>query len=248
MTPQSKTYLLDPTFTDTIILAEIPSKQSNHFRQVFLKHKIHNPRGHLNPSSVCMMDNFFSKNFPKYFVDETGHDEAQHYVTCRRRSPDSGGKTASWIYRTPHKPSITRTMDNSWVVRYCQELSVIFRCHLNVELCVSKVGWIKVLFKYVYKSSDRVTNKMLRGEQRQIEIEHFQGAWYVSASEALWKLFQFELIYEQPTVLRLDVHLKNHQTVYFRNSNNSKLQNVPDLAQKSQSVLPPTAICLVSHT
>lgn len=101
----------------------------------------------------------------------------------------------------------------------------MFQCHLNVELCVSRVGGIKYLFKYVCKDSDRVTIEMVRGEQCYVEIGHFQDARYVSASEALWRLFQFEIIDKQPTVVGLDVHLENHHTVYFREEQQQQAAN-----------------------
>lgn len=227
MTPASKVNLLNPTFVDTIISAEILDEQHRLLRQIVLKHNMHNPCGHLNPFAVCMIDNICSKRFPKDFVDETGHDEAQLYVMYRRRSPDSGGETALWIYRTPEGSSVTGTIDNSWVVPYSPKLSVMFQCHLNVELCVSRIGGIKYLFKYVCKGSDRVTIEMVRGEQRYDEIGHFQDARYVSASEALWRLFQFEIIDKQPTVVRLDVHLENYHTVYFREERQQQAANRP---------------------
>ena len=67
---------------------------------------------------------------------------------------------------------------------------------MNVELCISRVGSIKYLFKYVCKSSDRVTVEMVRapkyGQHESIakgvptmdEIRHYKDTRYVSASQA----------------------------------------------------------------
>lgn len=49
---------------------------------------------------------------------------------------------------------------------------------------MSRVGGIKKLFKYVCKSSDRVTIEIFYGEQSYDKIRHIQDAWYVSAPEA----------------------------------------------------------------
>ncbi len=49
------------------------------------------------------------------------------------------------------------TVDNSWVVPSSPDLLRKFRTHMNVELCISKVGSIKYLFKYVCKGPDTVT-------------------------------------------------------------------------------------------
>ena len=47
-----------------------------------------------------------------------------------------------------------QTLDNSNIVPYSPYLLRKFRCHLNVEACVSIQG-VKYLYKYVYKGGDR---------------------------------------------------------------------------------------------
>ena len=44
----------------------------------------------------------------------------------------------------------------------------------------------------------------------------FLDARYVSASEACWRLFKFEIVENNPHVERLEVHLSNHHTLFFR--------------------------------
>lgn len=126
---------------------------------------------------------------------------------CWNRSVARPHSTKSFNYRT---------VDNYWIVSYCPKPSIMFQCHLNVELCVSRIEIIIYLFKYVCKCSDRATIEIVRGDQRRDETGHSQDARYVSASEAVWKLFQFEIIFKQLTVVRLDVHLENHHTEHFR--------------------------------
>ncbi len=70
----------------------------------------------------------------------------------------------------------------------------MFYCHMNVELCVSRVGGIKYLFKYIYKGSDRVTMEIVEETGRYNEIEQFQDARYVSASEAAWRILAFDIV------------------------------------------------------
>lgn len=65
------------------------------------------------------------------------------------------GKPLSVGPRPPHEPSTTETADNKWVAPYFTRLPVMFRCFLNVDLCVLRVGGTKYLFKYYYKGSDR---------------------------------------------------------------------------------------------
>lgn len=86
---------------------------------------------------------------------------------------------------------------------------------MNVDLCVSRPGRIKYVFKYVCKGSDRVPMHFLPQGDTYNEIDQFQDWRYVSASEAVWRLFSFEIVQRHPSVVRLDVHLPDQHTVYF---------------------------------
>ncbi len=90
----------------------------------------------------------------------------------------------------------------------------MFHCHMNVELCVSRVGGIKYLLKYISKGSDRVTMERFQETGGYNEIEQFQGAPYVSASEAAWRILACDIIDNDPPVYRLEVHTEGHHTVY----------------------------------
>lgn len=45
-----------------------------------------------NPIAVCTFEKLFSKQFSNDFVDKTGHDKAQMFVTKVQRSFDSGAE------------------------------------------------------------------------------------------------------------------------------------------------------------
>ncbi len=51
---------------------------------------------------------------------------------------------------------------------------------------------------------------------RYSEIEQFQDARYVSASEAAWRILAFDIADSDPSVYRLDVHTEGHHSVFFR--------------------------------
>ncbi len=40
------------------------------------------------------------------------------------------------------------------------------------------------------------------------EIQNYQDARYISASEAAWRLFSFPMVEHHPSVERLEVHLE----------------------------------------
>ncbi|CDF37017.1 ATP dependant DNA helicase [Chondrus crispus] len=197
----SKNDLRTPENVDRIISAEIPSAKDPELQEVVLKHMIHNPCGERNPTAVCMGEQYCRKGFPKSFKHETSQSDSEYYITYRRRAPSAGGQSV--------------VFDNSWVVPHSPLLLRSFACHLNVELCVSRVGGIKYLFKYVCKGQDRVTMEITAENECHDEISNFQDARYVSASEAARRLFSFDIVDRNPPVVRLAVHLPNHHTVYF---------------------------------
>lgn len=110
-------------------------------------------------------------------------------------------------------------VDNRWVIPYSPFLSRKFDCHLNVELCISRVGGIKYLFKYITKGRDRVTLEIVNEKVVYDEIKKYQDARYVIASEAFWRLMGYEYVQREPPVIRLDLHLDGQHTVYFQEGN-----------------------------
>ncbi|KAK9725314.1 hypothetical protein RND81_05G136000 [Saponaria officinalis] len=68
----------------------------------------------------------------------------------------------------------------------------IYQAHINVEWC-NKSRSIKYLFKR----------------------EEYLNCRYVSACEAVWRIYQFDINYRSPSVQRLGFHLPNKQTSIF---------------------------------
>lgn len=64
-----------------------------------------------------MNDGVCTKQFPKEFKYEIGHDNALLYIAYRRRAPDSGGETAPWIYRQADGPATTGPIDYNGLFR-----------------------------------------------------------------------------------------------------------------------------------
>ena len=157
------------------------------------------------------------KYFPKPFRRESGSNEGDYYISYRRRSPQDGGETARRKCAVGNGRFAEKTVDNSWVVAHCTKLIMMFDCHINVELCISRVGSIKYLFKYLCKGRDRVTVELTSDDpnQRHDELQNFIDARYASESEAIWRLLGLTYIKMSPTVAGLDVHLPGHQNVYF---------------------------------
>ena len=109
-------------------------------------------------------------------------------------------------------------------VPYNPSLLLKYNAHINVEIC-STVSAVKYLYKYVYKGHDRAIVEFHAGDSTinsrpkgVDEIANYLEARYVSASEACYRLFSFELHANMPHVMRLVLHLEGKQSVVFRDT------------------------------
>ena len=76
------------------------------------------------------------------------------------------------------------------------------------------------MYKYVYKGYDctnlQVTTLNSKNQKEKVdECSQFLDLRYVSAPEAIWRIFEFPMHQQSHTIQRLAVHLKDQQTVYF---------------------------------
>ncbi|KAK9705842.1 hypothetical protein RND81_07G086300 [Saponaria officinalis] len=193
---------------DNIISAEIPDPAENPvLHAAVCEFMIHGPCGTAKPTSPCMIRKNCSKHFPKKFADRTTVD-ADGFPIYKRR------KNGVIV----HKDEVP--LDNAFVVPYNPQLLLKYRAHINVEWC-NQSRSIKYLFKYINKGSDRVTMQssyMRRNDQNpgQLdEIKRYYDCRYLSACEAVWRIFAFDIHYRNPPVQRLQFHLPDEQAVVF---------------------------------
>ncbi|XP_060969574.1 uncharacterized protein LOC133036831 [Cannabis sativa] len=104
-------------------------------------------------------------------------------------------------------------LDNRYVVPYNRNLIVKFDAHINVEICNYSRS-TKYLFKYVHKGSDRTTATLesIDTTEQIDEIKTYLDCRYISATEACWRIFQFDIHYRKPAVERLPFHLPGEHT------------------------------------
>ena len=177
---------------------------------------IHGPCGTLNLNSPCMRDRSCSKRYPKQFNNTTVLSD-EGYPVYRKR--DKGA--------TVDKNNVS--IDNRFVVPYNPTLLLKYQAHINVEWC-NQSRAIKYLFKYINKGNDRVTAGLVRKRNENAddntidEIKEYYDCRYVSACEAIWRIFAFEIHYRLPSVERLNFHLPGEQTVVF--NENETIENV----------------------
>ena len=106
-------------------------------------------------------------------------------------------------------------VDNRWIVPYSPFLCGEFDCHINVECAVS-LGTFKYAFKYIQKGPDLAALEVNRCN----EVKRWIEGRYISAPDAVWRIFHFPLHEQIPNVVRLQVHLPNHHMVTFNPNEN----------------------------
>jgi hypothetical protein len=137
-----------------------------------------------------MEDGRCTKRFPKAFRDQTSMDKngyPEYYRPNDGRAYDVGGFMA----------------DNSWIIPYNPYLSAKYNCHINVK-CAASLSSFKYLFKYIQKGGD-VTGMQVQNKRD--EITRWIEGRYISAAEAAWRIFHFDMHDQVPAVQRLQVYL-----------------------------------------
>ncbi len=220
----------DSSSIDRIVSSEIPDPfQCPRLYEIVKGHMIHGPCGILNKNSPCMEDGKCTKEFPKEFRNETAANK-DGYPRYRRR--DNGVIVKVGKYE----------VDNRWVVPYNPYLLMKYDAHINVEVCAT-VKSIKYLFKYVYKGHDCANIKLERPVPEKMalsktlewdEIKAHLDARYVSAPEAVWRLFEFPLHEKSHSIIRLAIHLPNMQPIYFAEGN--ELEALDRAAEKDTTL------------
>nr|KAJ0223883.1 hypothetical protein LSAT_V11C200056990 [Lactuca sativa] len=193
---------------DRVISAEIPNKDDDPELYALVSEFImHGPCGSDNPKFPCMIDNKCSKNSPKTFTEHTSVDE-NGYPIYRRRND------GSFVEKSGVK------LDNRSVVPYHKLLLKRYQAHINVDWC-NQGGSIKYLFKYINKGPDRATVAVVPNNNADDkddvvdEIKNYYDCRYLSACEASWCIFKFDVHFRTPYVLRLPFHLPGQQNVVY---------------------------------
>lgn len=120
-------------------------------------------------------------------------------------------------------------LDNRFFLPYNIDFVVKYQAHINVEWC-NKAWSIKYIFKYINKGPDKATmileeniarNAIIGVEEiKEIdEIKSFIDCQYLSACEACWRIFQFDIQYHSIGVERLNFHLPDENVVTFGDFN-----------------------------
>jgi hypothetical protein len=173
---------------DFAVSAEIPDKLSNPIlHKIVVKNMLHGPctKQCLDTNGHC------KKRFPYEFLEST---QWQGDSQIRYKRPKNG------LSIEKHGHIFT----NQHVVPYNPWLLLKYNCHVNVLICTTKIASIKYLFKYLTKGVDMATMRCVFNESHD-EIELYLNGRYMSAPEAIWKIFSFGILEISPATLRFNL-------------------------------------------
>jgi hypothetical protein len=98
-------------------------------------------------------------------------------------------------------------MNNAFVVPYNKDLLVKFQAHINVEW-FTRSRSMKYLFKGIHNGEDQAIAVVAETglSKTNDEIKMYLGGRYITPLEACWRIFRFNLHYQEPSVQRLQFH------------------------------------------
>ena len=225
---------LTPERIDEIVCAELPDPTldiNGELSTIITSCMVHGPCGPLASNSPCMQASTrwrrsCSKRYPTEYQERTQVQE-DGYPVYRRRDD---GRSA-----TDSRPDLGTTgsiaLDNRWIVPYNPYLSCRYKGYINVEVCAS-IHSIKYIHKYIYKGSDKTSVQL---ENQGDEVQRYLQVRYIGPTEAVWRLFEFGMYEECPSVMHLAIHLPGEQPVYFHE--NTSANDLHDGMQSSRSTL-----------
>lgn len=210
---------------DRYISAELPDKEADpEGFELVERHMIHGPCGKQRPLSPCMEKGECTKKYPKPYSNNTTIDKSG-FVVYKRQVNTRASVLKGAI-----------DLDNRNVVPHNLSLLKKYKAHINVEWCC-KTSAIKYLFKYITKGVDRALalleqsgckDKATLDRKREHleldEIDRFLECRYISACEASWRLFSFHIHHNQPSVMKLKIHLPGKQRLLY--DQNKSLEEV----------------------
>ncbi|XP_010480897.2 PREDICTED: uncharacterized protein LOC104759696 [Camelina sativa] len=212
-----------PGQINAIISAELPNKNEDPLGfELVEKHMMHGPCGMDRPSSPCMANKVCTKKYPRPYNEYTTIDQSGYIIYRRRPNEDNtvikGG---------------TR-LDNRFVIPHNLPIFKKYQAHINVEWCNTSNA-VKYLFKYVTKGVDKATILIEKGTtntsnnqdtprvvKERNEIQEYLDCRYLSACEAMWRIFAFHIHQRKPSVKKLIIHLEGRQSVAYKQTANLK--------------------------
>jgi hypothetical protein len=155
---------MTPEKIDLIVTAKIPDPATSPCLHALVREfMLHGPC----QGQPCWQKGACNKGFPRAFADRTMNIEGAYPVYKQRKTGITFTKNGT-------------TFDNRSVVPYNKFLTLMFGCHINIEIPVNTTA-IKYLYKYITKGHNR-SFMSLEGNNK---INMYIDARYISAPEGM---------------------------------------------------------------
>uniref|UniRef100_A0AC35THX5 ATP-dependent DNA helicase n=1 Tax=Rhabditophanes sp. KR3021 TaxID=114890 RepID=A0AC35THX5_9BILA len=196
----SKHFHLNPKDVDECISAELPPLADNKLRELVLTHMLHNRCDKISDKKKAQCwdhkENKCLKKFPFAFQETTSITTSGKVSYKRSQNVDNNAFDSKG-----------NVITNESVVPYSPFLLRKYNCHLNV-VAVGSVSSVKYVFKYAHKGAPKIQIEVAGGTKgNKDEVNEFLEARYLGASEAIWRIMEYQMLYKDVTVYRLPVHL-----------------------------------------
>nr|GEV87429.1 hypothetical protein [Tanacetum cinerariifolium] len=203
---------------DDIISAELPLPTDDPMGyKAITDYMLHGPCGKDARYAPCNVEGKCSKHFPKPIYEETIIKQ-DGYPIYRRRDNKVTFKKGTF------------TFDNIYVMPYNHYLLLKYQAHINVEWC-NRSKAIKYLFKYLNKGPDKATiviqENVPNGQADTTEkvtvvdeIKNYLNYRCLTPCEAVWCMLSFDIHYSYPSVMKVNFHLPNQQSITLQDSDN----------------------------
>jgi hypothetical protein len=196
---------------DCLISAELPDPDEKPMLYQQIKHfHMHSPDHLSRIGSRCNRNGRCIYDYPQPITPHTYLDDLGR-VHYRRRAEED-----RWV--TPHIPALLELLD----------------CHIYVDVCSTAIIFL-YLFKYLFKGPDQAKFSLdslgsATGEEEVIdEYKDYISGRYLSASEAVYRIFNFDTVYKNPSVRCLSIHLEGKNLASIRDRNAPGYSETSDL-------------------
>ena len=196
-----------PEIIDKVASAELPDEDTSPvLHNLVVRHMINGPCAWTHqPNPPCMEQKgsmkTCTKAFPKAFMK----------TTLSQKTPSlSIGEGLLQMAAIPRPCKFKeQRIPLSIHMLFTQPLLLLrYQAHVNVEV-VHSVQAVKDLYKYITKGQDHVILSVWDGN-----TETYLNTRYISASEALWHIYGYEIHKKQPPVEKLPCHLPDEQLIF----------------------------------
>jgi hypothetical protein len=194
---------------DSFISAELPDPEEKPelYRQVKRFHT-HSSDHLTREVSRCNRNGRCIYDYPQPITPYTYMDGDRNQMHYRRRKPED-----RWI--TSHIPALVELLD----------------CHIYADICLITTIFL-YLFKYLFKGPDRARFSLHQLDSTREDVDEYRdyvNARYLSATEAIYRIFNFESVYKNPSVRCLPVHLEGRNLAQMRQPDTAGFSTMSDL-------------------